>query len=202
MYYHVSLTLESVKVFEPRIPELVYTNENKTIPRISVSDSIEGCLTAVPWGGRKLEDVTAEFAEFTDSYSIGEKPTLYVRVYEFSEDDIQSENIIPTETLLHEGLVMDAEGSDEHWIVNQTVEPSNTYIIGILSYEEEVFDVFSKEYHLAGGDVEHLEEHMTGIGTKITDLQYETVNREELPYDETKWEGVLHLLKENAYETL
>lgn len=48
MYYFVSLDKLDISTLKPRVPHRRAAWENDDIPRICVSDSLEGCLTAIP----------------------------------------------------------------------------------------------------------------------------------------------------------
>lgn len=118
MYYHVSLdTSRIVDEFTPRIPneQSRIEGEDRQIPRICVAKSIEDCLTGFPEGGYQLE---------------GNCPLL-MRIYEFDEDNIQPENIVRAPELFLKQLVPDAWVTGEHWIMNQTIKPTRSYLIQI-----------------------------------------------------------------------
>lgn len=125
--YHLSLSSEIID-FYPRVPKIRRFGEDGLINRISASDTIDGCLSAVPWGGTNLEEAFL-FAKSKDK-------GLSVRVYEFDIDDIGFEFIVPPEYLFQEDLVGDAYETGEHWIMSH-VQPYRTYIITILSFDED-----------------------------------------------------------------
>lgn len=118
MFYHVSLdTSRIVDEFTPRIPneQSRIEGEDRNIPRICVAKSIEDCLTGFPEGGYQLE---------------GNCPML-IRIYEFDEDIVQPENVVRAPELFLNQLVPDAWVTGEHWILNQTLKPSRSYLIQI-----------------------------------------------------------------------
>lgn len=203
-YYHISLEAqEVVKEFIPSLPSAVYVHEDKETPRISLSDSIEGCLSAVPWGGRKLEHVQCEFTEVCD-----EEMNLVFRVYEFDDSRIQEENIVSTERLVKEGLVMDAENSGEVWVIHQALKPSKTYLALLNEYDEELKDVFDQEYHnLTEEDWEEMDdidEFIIGASTKIVNATlsfYDNVDDIPLTIDWETWNQLKADMKEESYES-
>ena len=54
--YHCSLDMNIIKEFKPRIPcdAIRLDSEDDIIPRICLSTSIEGCLSATPWGRLRI----------------------------------------------------------------------------------------------------------------------------------------------------
>ena len=136
-FYHISLDLENdIKAFKPTIPneEIRLCNEDSTTPRICVSNSIEGCLSAVPWGGIDFEN------QFDTDH-------IVFKVYEFEPKDILNGNLIKPDYLYKEDLVRDAKFTGEHWIVNQELKPIKSYlaIVNINDYEETSEDDISFE---------------------------------------------------------
>ena len=118
MFYHVSLDTSSiVEEFTPRVPneQSRIEGEDRNIPRICVAKSIEDCLTGFPEGGYQLE---------------GNCPLL-IRIYEFDEHTIQPENVVRAPELFLKQLVPDAWVTGEHWIMNQALKPSRSYLIQI-----------------------------------------------------------------------
>jgi hypothetical protein len=201
-FYHISLDVENIiEEFSPQVPTMRYQEEDGTKPRISLSTSIEGCLSGVPWGGRKLESVSTSIFEMTD----GEVFCVF-RVYEFDRKKIDSKNLILTNKLLNEGLVMDANNSDECWVVNQTIKPIKSYIAVLKSYDEANTDIFSREYYLLEDEEDDdvdFEEYMIGCATKIVNIDYEIYkNKNNIPYkiNWEEWYEHLEDLNGNNYE--
>ena len=116
-----------LKCFYPRIPEFRLKNENSEIPRICLSDSIEGCLSAAPWGGDNIGEV-------------GKLEAL--RVYEFNVDNY--DNILFPEELVKSKYVPDANITGEHWVLNQNLYPDSTYYISLIDFEKRVISHFIK----------------------------------------------------------
>lgn len=134
-FYHVSLSLTEglEKVFSPRIPseDIRMKGEESTIPRICVCDSIEGCLTAVPFGGANLPEI------FVGDINTHSCP---IRVFVFDEKDILDGNLITPEELYKKDWVRDAYYSREYWIVNQDIKPVDTFVISVTDYDESIYD--------------------------------------------------------------
>ena len=89
--YHVNLEVGNIiKEFDPKIPliRLRDGSENFSIPRICLSASLNGCLSAVYWGGASFEDI------FIDC-----DLSVPIRVYEFDTDDIDDNNLVTPEYL-------------------------------------------------------------------------------------------------------
>lgn len=202
IYYHVSLDIEeNISLFKPIIPDITYQLENKSISRICLSDSIAGCLTAVPWGGRKLENTSCFFHELTDGEIL-----LIFKVYEFESEKISSQNIISTNELLEKGYVLDACASNEIWVVNQNLVPTTSYNVLLKRYNENNADIYSHEFYLLS-DEEHalidFDDYMIGCATVIEDIEYEQVdNLDNFPYliDWQDWRNERYELKMNNYE--
>lgn len=127
--YHISLDLD-VHYLSPRVPESRNADEDSIIPRISTSATIEGCLSAVPWGGLQFEDI------FSNSGSPA------IKVLEYDVDDIGYENIAPSDYLYQQDLVRDAFETEEFWITKE-VEPSRSFYIVVDSYDEDTADYYS-----------------------------------------------------------
>ena len=122
MFYHVSMdTSDIVEKFTPRIPteQSRIEGEDRTVPRICVAKTIEDCLTGFPEGGYKLE----------------ENCPMLIRVYEFDEADIEKENVVRAPELFLKNIVPDAWVTGEHWIINQSVKPKQTYLVQIKEVE-------------------------------------------------------------------
>lgn len=201
-YYHIQLEPNNIiENFQPRIPALRYEYEDATIPRISLSTSIEGCLTAVPWGGRKLEIMTSEFSDFHSE----EEFYLVFRVYEFDSSTIQEGNLIATDELLKRGLVMDANASNEVWVINQDLKPTNTYLVVLEEYFEGVTDTFTKEFYNTEDDEEEFDfdKYYIGSPTIIESIQYKKYEKlEDIPFEIelTEWLIRCQELRQTSYK--
>lgn len=170
--YHVSFfDYDVVDIFYPRVPNNRHKEEDGGIDRICLSDSLEGCLTAVPGGGMYLED---EFGE--DGFSL-------IRVYEFDIQNINLNNIIPPEYLYQKDLVRDANISREHWVINQELIPSRTYLIKLETYDEGYPDDIRYDDYIQGMMAEeegrrdfNWNDVINGHFTEIQNLKYEKKN--------------------------
>lgn len=129
--FHVSLEDEKIEKFVPRVPEIRAFLEDGEIPRICLSTSIDGCLSAVSWGGCKLHNVVESSAK--------------IRVYEFNDEDIINGNLIGSIELYQSGKVVDADETGEVWVINQELIPCKSYLIEIVDYEADQEDIISYE---------------------------------------------------------
>lgn len=136
--YNICMAEESTgDLFVPRVPNERAHHEDDSIPRICLSSSLSGCVSAVPWGGLQFDEMILDLGLETESYPF--------KVYEFDTDDIIEENLIPPSVLYEKDWVRDAVINDEYWVVNQTLKPRKSYFISITEYIEEVEDCISYE---------------------------------------------------------
>lgn len=171
--YHVSFCCDIVDTFEPRVPSNRHNEEDSKIGRVCLSDSIEGCLTAVPNGGMRLEEI------------FWEGGSSLIRIYEFDIKDIEYKNIIPPEYLYQKDLVRDANITREHWVVNKSLTPSKTYLIKLHNYDEGSSDDISYGDYIEGVLAENegrrdfsWEEVINGSFVEILNIKYEVVPEE------------------------
>lgn len=126
MLYHVSLRFwDEITKFIPRVPKgrLDSVGEDTLIPRICLSDSIEGCLTGVPWGGYNL----------IKDPPYGEAGLAAIfRLYEFDKSKIKKENLLNPQQI--KKYVPDSEVSREHWVINQEIVPEKSYIVMLKDF--------------------------------------------------------------------
>ena len=156
MLYFIDLPKrEVIKKFTPRIPNTMMEDENNCIERICLSNSISGCITSAPWGNRHIED-------FPDK--------AVFRVYEFSEDDIEEGNLIRPEKLYENDMVRDADITNEHWVINQTLKPKRIFYVEIKNYMLEVKDIIPFKYL----NEEDIEDYIDGSIIYV-DVEYEEV---------------------------
>lgn len=136
LFYHISSDLHHNGEFTPRIPSTRAKNEDTTLPRICVSRTIEGAVSAIPGGGTRLDElITANDG--------------FLKLFIFDSDvlDLNDDNMIDSDTLYEKGLVHDAIITDEYWItVPVTVPESHQQIIIPFEWDEEVYDVIP--YHI------------------------------------------------------
>lgn len=159
--YHISLDLD-VHYLCPRVPESRNAEEDFTIPRISTSATIEGCLSAVPWGGLQFEEI------FSESGSPA------IKVLEYDVDDVGYDNIMPSDYLYQQDLVRDAFETEEFWITKE-LEPSRSYYIVVDSYNEDIADYYSYSDFIdyCEGKIE-AEDMIQGGFTTIEDVEVTT----------------------------
>ncbi|MEG7882651.1 hypothetical protein [Bacillus paranthracis] len=159
--YHVSLDNKKTNVFAPRVPkeEMRLAEEDSTSARFCVSTTIEGCLSAVPWGGESL--------------SLHDNKV--VTVYEFDTNDlVNQENLIAPSTLYQKGFVPDAMYTNEYWIVNESIQPKNVFYIAIDSYEEIVVpDVSYEDSLVLETGLVTLDEVWQGDFVMIENIKYQ-----------------------------
>lgn len=154
--YHLRLGSQAKKEFKPEIPLNRGAEEDAVHERICLSDSIEGCLSSVSWGGNHLEEqVICRLSNKTTS--------LIVRVYVFDTESILSENLITPKQIIENGWVEDAGITHEHWVVNQTLIPESSFLIKITDYIDDDVMVNDYEYRV------------------ITSVTYEIVPDEQVP---------------------
>jgi hypothetical protein len=128
----------------PRIPSLTGPFENKTIPRICFSRTIEGAITAMPQGAKALKTILKLQRQ--------NKLIAVLHLYTIEESNLPQKNIwLPNRV---QRYVVDANYTGETWILNQevfcdhkTILISNAEIIeGIDIYGEKMAEVVSLEW--------------------------------------------------------
>lgn len=122
VFYHITTDLDHKGLFEPRIPKYMFEFENKTVPRICVSDSIQGCLSAFP-----------------DKDALGEDQPRYIKVFEINVEELNltPEDIISPEFLYKSGYLDDALITNEHWITKSFQVPTEKQAIYKIAWLEE-----------------------------------------------------------------
>ena len=175
--YNVNLEVGNIiKKFEPKIPliRLRDGSEDSLVPRICLSSSLNGCLSAVYWGGASFEDIVID-------YGI----SVPIRVYEFDTDDIENNNLITPEYLYKSDKVRDAMINQEYWVINQTLKPRKTYVIKINNYKEGCEDDISYEdLEYCNNNDEDIEDYINGVFITIQ-AAYEAVKDEDILYTDT-----------------
>lgn len=141
VFYHISKDLRHNGVFTPRIPSNRYEGQDKeddTTPRITVSTTIEGCLSAMPGGGLSLEETNIE----TRGYY------LVFRI-DTEKLGIPNSAIVSSDYLFKNELVPDADNTEEHWItVPFTVPKEDRFIIRLYNWSEDCVDVIPYKIYL------------------------------------------------------
>lgn len=116
--YHVTLDMEHNGVFSPRIPASRMKTEDATTKRICVADSIEGCLTASPFGAHYLSESLLE----TDD-------CIKVFVIDTEKLGLTSAEVISPDDLYQSGKVEDAYLTGEHWLLKDITIPEEDHSI-------------------------------------------------------------------------
>lgn len=166
--YHISNNADIIDEFIPRIPEYRAEGEDSHINRISLSSSIEGCLTAVPWGNSRIDDIF-----------LGEKEASFLlRVYEFDFAGMDMNSLIAPESLYYSDLVKDASDTDEYWYLKK-LKPSKTYLIDISEYYGESENLISCQQMIdyAKGLL-YYDEIIEGFFERIESIKYEIIPEE------------------------
>lgn len=197
--YHISLNLDALtEVFSPRLPSAVYEGEDSQTKRICVSNTIEGALTSVPFGGRKLEITQADLSDIYGNYEV-----LYLKVYEFESEQVQEGNLITPNELWLKGLVPDAEVGGEHWIINQDIKPVREYLIELNGFNESVEDVYSPVVVLEEIPDEDWDEYLLYSPTVIESIEYEEISSlNDLPFEfnPREYHNLLFKMRANDFE--
>lgn len=121
MYHITDKKLEgSELLFEPRIPESKMMNENKEIPRICFSNTIQGALDSIR--GHRLEEMMKHCK------NLGREIILHV----YSPKIVNPSSFISNEKIIKNKYVKDASYTGECWITEKvwlkhikTIEISN-----------------------------------------------------------------------------
>lgn len=172
-FYHLSLV--PVDEFIPGVPTYRRPEEDGTIKRVCLSDSIENCLSAVSWFGSSSapEDIMTE---------VGSK---IIFVYEF---EIEEHLLKTPEEVYRIGNVCDAILNQEYWYIGEdNLIPKNTYSISIIDYFEEEHTVLSpklqKIYEENNGNIDvdkyyNLKEGLYyGTVYRFNDLVYKKIDK-------------------------
>lgn len=146
--YHVSFNEIKDGMLYPRVPTSRAPHEDKTIPRICFTDSIENCITAMPGGGRALKNL------FLRSKMLPISAILHV--YHINSNSIKDGNIAFNSEVAQ--YVQDAKRTGEIWVVNQKVvcthqiiEVTNVHIKhGYDRYGRDLYEVKYLEWRPLG----------------------------------------------------
>lgn len=124
--YHVSLDLKHSGVFSPRVPESRMDTEDAVTARFCVADSIEGCLTASPFGGHYLSESLLE----TDDC---------VKIFEIDTEKLglTSSDVMFPNDLYQSGQLDDAYLTGEYWILKEIIVPAeDQQVVRILGMDD------------------------------------------------------------------
>ena len=174
--------LSEETIFYPRIPKNRADDEDSCIPRICLSSSLSGCISAVPWGGKDFETMIPLV------YSYKENESCVIKVSVFDINDIDKNNILTPEYLYQKDYVRDAKINSEYWVINQNLKPIREHYIQVLNYFEEVVDSISYENMLlinSDGDGKlDFEDYIDGCFTKISVYEYKDICIDDIVIDD------------------
>lgn len=168
--YHATMNLDPIEEFIPRIPINRFIGEDETTPRVCLSSSISGCLTAAPFGGSKL----------TENIYLSNGSNRLIRVYEFDATLIREENIIGPEYLYKNDIVRDAEITGEHW-VTVAIKPTNSYIMKLTRYSDDYGDDNIEYKYIKmfeDGEIEDISPYIEGFVTVIDEIKFDIIPEE------------------------
>lgn len=145
LFYHVSTDLQKNAYFYPRQPESIMEGEMVSIDRVCVAPSVELCLSALPSGGSRLDE-------------LNEKQHGFYKVFRIDTEKlgIPDSHIVTSKTLFEKEYVPDAEWTEEHWITTDfTVAEEDAFIIQLLQWEEEIQDVIPHQIYVLADEKYH-----------------------------------------------
>jgi len=126
LLYHATTDAQHTGVFTPRLPDNIDCyDEDDTIDRICVSDSIEGCLTSMPRGGEDLRDLLDDTGD-------------RIKVFVFDTDTLglPPNCIIEPDVIKDQYGVIDAVITGEHWITAPvTIPTADTHILHVHDFQ-------------------------------------------------------------------
>ena len=138
--YHLSFSKVKNNLFVPRVPEIRLEGEDCNVLRICFSETIEGCISAMPNGVGSIKGLVILNEE--DISCCG------VYLYELDLSKIKKDNIITPKELMEKGLVPDALQTGEYWIINQKVKCKNPKLIKISDITTLITDFGDKQLEL------------------------------------------------------
>lgn len=129
--YHVSLDIfNNIEKFSPKIPDKIAKNENNTIPRVCISDSIVNCLNGLLYYENYFRKISMDSE--TNYFLLEEGCERILKVYEFEIDE--KELVFPN-YIFKNNLVSDALENNEYWSLKE-LEPIHSYCIKINGFPE------------------------------------------------------------------
>ncbi|MFW6015373.1 MAG: hypothetical protein ACOCRK_02985 [bacterium] len=117
-------------LFNEKEDKFEYWSENNTIPRICVSTSVNGCASAIPYGGLRFKELV-------------ETQNRLFKLFKIDTDKLDLNNHIWNwEYLYKNDYVRDSLHTDEHWILKDfSVPKEDEYIITVGEWYEVSEDV-------------------------------------------------------------
>lgn len=198
--YHVSFDLDFTEEFIPRVPQCLKetSTENRDIPRICFSTTIEGCLSAVP-GASDLESLLASNQNVirvceidTELYGLCDKDLLMTE--EIYKNDYVKDAYVTDEVWVLKEIKMRAEDSylaliDEIYKAERDCFPSEVLELAETAYEGDVeeayFELFPEKTKIPVIEVVEDVELIGGAGTEFPlELDTEIIDAEYLEADE------------------
>jgi len=134
--YHVSTNLKHDGAFAPRIPASAFygDGEDKTIPRICFSESIEGCLSSMPEGGAGL-------------YSYIYKFNNVFKLFILDTEKYQNLEILGPDQISDK--VCDAKLYKEYWVLNPIKIEDFVFIkIENFEYDHDSKSIYNLRYEI------------------------------------------------------
>lgn len=134
--YFVTQNLEHDGLLTLRVPEAIRHDEEKTIKRIGVSSTLEGCFSAIPDGGMHM-------------YKRFERNERFFKVFEIETEkyNLQKKDILEPEVLYKKEYVRDAMLTNEHWILKDIqVKQEDMSVIYLGEYEERDEDLYTYKF--------------------------------------------------------
>lgn len=187
--YHLTADLNHNGKFFKRIPdkdilhrEILYNEkenmfehwiENDSIPRICVSTSVEGCASAMPYGGMRFKDLV-------------ETQSRIFKLFKIDTDKLKLNNYVwDWEYIYRKDYVRDSLHTDEYWILKDfTIPKEDTFIIKVGEWIEVSEDIVPPDIYFWAmendGDYIWHFESIYGFGSLpcmvvIEDLDYEII---------------------------
>lgn len=163
------------KEYTPRIPLITTIGEDENIERICLSDSISGCVSAVPnLGGIHFKEMFCDNLHYLISYPL--------KLNIFKTEDIIDGNLVSPTHLYRTDKVRDALINHEYWVLNQDLPIYKTVYIEIgEDYEEYIRDNISYEDMLNFCEEDdYYDEYIEGSYTYIDIRSYTVIERENL----------------------
>ena len=166
--------LSEGKTFYPRVPSNRAYNEDDKTPRICLSSSLGGCLSAVPWGGKGFDNM------MLNSYD--SLKSCVIKVLVFDVEDIEYENLLKPSFLYKNDYVRDAEISSEYWVINQELKATREHYIQVTDYFEEIYDNISYEDMkiIENDDTLDVEDYIDGCFSKIIVSDYIDIDYKDI----------------------
>lgn len=182
--------VEAIQEFVPRIPGNRMEGENASIPRICVSDNLNGCFTATSNPSYEMYSYQREnshcpyqqMSHLDILMETNQAGQMY-RVYHFDMDE--SEVVTPAE--LHgKGWVPDALETNEHWITANR-KPDRISYIFLLSVTPG-----KGKFNFRLSDVREDVEAF-GVMMRLDDLYFYTNDRNESMFQRYTMESALQI---------